>query len=327
MLRVATLSALAVAAAKEHLCVPWTRAQRSALERSNAFLPEPATFAAEAPRDADADALHALLRSLGEACADPFLPVGGTNALGSHLNALVLPLRYAVAANRTMLTPPLGAYANGSCASLACYFLPTAPRCERALGYPAPHAGAAAARPRPPAAAAAALKRARRKRANACGGAAAPECGDYDAIEALGEADIPRAWRSGAARGACGGDAQGRKRERSDTCAVPTLRASAMKRDRAPAPRGVEDRGDFWYVAQLLAHLARPNAASRARLARAAAAAGVRRAPRPLLGVHVRRGDSCRAAQEASKARRCSPFGEYWYHALAIGAGKGCKTS
>ena len=89
MLRVATLSALAVAAAKEHLCVPWSRAQRSALVRSNAFLPEPATFAAEAPRDADADALHALLRSLGEACADPFLPVGGTNALGSHLNALV----------------------------------------------------------------------------------------------------------------------------------------------------------------------------------------------------------------------------------------------
>ena len=130
MLRVATLSALAVAAAKEHLCVPWTRAQRSALERSNAFLPEPATFAAEAPRDADADALHALLRSLGEACADPFLPVGGTNALGSHLNALVLPLRYAVASNRTMLTPPLGAYANGSCASLACYFLPTAPKCD-----------------------------------------------------------------------------------------------------------------------------------------------------------------------------------------------------
>ena len=129
MLRVATLSALAVAAAKEHLCVPWTRAQRSALERSNAFLPEPSAFAAEAPRDADADALHALLRSLGEACADPFLPVGGTNALGSHLNALVLPLRYAVASNRTMLTPPLGAYANGSCASLACYFLPTAPRC------------------------------------------------------------------------------------------------------------------------------------------------------------------------------------------------------
>ncbi|KAH8071648.1 hypothetical protein JL721_4149 [Aureococcus anophagefferens] len=259
MRRVATLSALAVAAAKDHLCVPWTRAQRSALERSNAFLPEPSSFTTEAPRDADADALHALLRSLGEACADPFLPVGGTNALGSHLNALVLPL------------------SGGS--------------------------------------------------ARACGGAAAPECGDYDAIEALGEADIPRAWRSGAARGACGGDAQGRERERSDTCAVPTLRASAMKRDRAPAPRGVEDRGDFWYVAQLLAHLARPNAASRARLARAAAAAGVRRAPRPLLGVHVRRGDSCRAAQEASKARRCSPFGEYWYHALAIGAGKGCKTS
>ncbi|KAH8044444.1 hypothetical protein JL722_14693 [Aureococcus anophagefferens] len=207
MLRVATLSALAVAAAKEHLCVPWTRAQRSALERSNAFLPEPSSFTTEAPRDADADALHALLRSLGEACADPFLPVGGTNALGSHLNALVLPLS----------------------------------------------AG----------------------EASACGGAAAPECGDYDAIEALGEADIPRvAVRRGSRR--LRRDAQGRERERSDTCAVPTLRASAMKRDRAPAPRGVEDRGDFWLAMRARAGPRRGERSGRAATPRAPAGYGVR---------------------------------------------------
>ena len=51
-----------------------------------------------------------------------------------------------------------------------------------------------------------------------------------------------------------------------------------------------------------------------------AEAAGLRRAPRPLLGIHVRRGDSCREVQEATKARRCSPFAEYWYHALAMRA-------
>ena len=38
------------------------------------------------------------------------------------------------------------------------------------------------------------------------------------------------------------------------------------------------------------------------------------------------RGDSCREVQEATKARRCSPFAEYWYHALAMRARCGVQA-
>ena len=73
-------------------------------------------------------------------------------------------------------------------------------------------------------------------------------------------------------------------------------------------------------------HLLRPSDATRRRVGRRAEAAGLRRAPRPLLGIHVRRGDSCREVQEATKARRCSPFAEYWYHALAMRARGGVQA-
>ena len=184
---------------REHLCVPLTAARRDVLRASNVFLPDPRLFVGAAPRDADAERLGRRLRRLGETCHAPFLPVPGTNAFGSHLNAAVLPLQYAVAHNRTMLTPPLGAYANGSCATLACFYRATAASCERAVYYPA-------GRPPRRAAGKAALahKQARRKRATRCSdgkkkAATAPECGDYDAIEALGEAAIPDGWRVRAA--------------------------------------------------------------------------------------------------------------------------------
>lgn len=89
---------------------------------------------------------------------------------------------------------------------------------------------------------------------------------------------------------------------------------------------GYGHRGHFWYVAHLLAHLTRPNEATKARVAAAASASGLRDAPRPLLGIHVRRGDSCRETQETAKARRCSPFAEYWYHALAMRARYGIRS-
>ena len=120
----------------QHLCVPWTASLREALTRSNAFLPDPAAFVSHPPVDAAAERLRRQLRRLGESCRAPFLPIGGTNAFGSHVNALVLPLKFAVASNRTMLTPPLGAYANGSCATLACFYRPLAPACERANAHP-----------------------------------------------------------------------------------------------------------------------------------------------------------------------------------------------
>ena len=164
----------------QHLCVPWTASLREALTRSNAFLPDPAAFVSHPPVDAAAERLRRQLRRLGESCRAPFLPIGGTNAFGSLVNALVLPLKFAVASNRTMLTPPLGAYANGSCATLACFYRPLAPACERANGYPAPVPGP---RPRPSVVEALAVKQERRRRAKRCqGAAAAPRCDDYEAI-------------------------------------------------------------------------------------------------------------------------------------------------
>ena len=164
----------------QHLCVPWTASLREALTRSNAFLPDPAAFVSHPPVDAAAERLRRQLRRLGESCRAPFLPIGGTNAFGSLVNALVLPLKFAVASNRTMLTPPLGAYANGSCATLACFYRPLAPACERANGYPAPVPGP---RPRSSVVDALAVKQERRRRAKRCqGAAAAPRCDDYEAI-------------------------------------------------------------------------------------------------------------------------------------------------
>ena len=164
----------------QHLCVPWTASLREALTRSNAFLPDPAAFVSHPPVDAAAERLRRQLRRLGESCRAPFLPIGGTNAFGSLVNALVLPLKFAVASNRTMLTPPLGAYANGSCATLACFYRPLAPACERANGYPAPVPGPL---PRSSVVDALAVKQERRRRAKRCqGAAAAPRCDDYEAI-------------------------------------------------------------------------------------------------------------------------------------------------
>ena len=131
------------------------------------------------------------------------------------------------------------------------------------------------------------------------------------------------------------------------SCRVPTLQASALKKIGVdPPPAAYATQGGFWFVSQLLArvfaaswshapqilclsrprHLLRPNDATRRRVGRRAEAAGLRRAPRPLLGIHVRRGDSCREVQEATKARRCSPFAEYWYHALAMRARGGVQA-
>ena len=73
------------------LCVPFDASKAGVLQRSASFLPEPGSFVDTPPRDADADLLHARLKLLGQQCHRPFLPVGGTNAFGSHLNALVYP--------------------------------------------------------------------------------------------------------------------------------------------------------------------------------------------------------------------------------------------
>ena len=339
----------------QHLCVPWTASLREALTRSNAFLPDPAAFVSHPPVDAAAERLRRQLRRLGESCRAPFLPIGGKNAFGSLVNALVLPLKFAVASNRTMLTPPLGAYANGSCATLACFYRPLAPACERANGYPAHVPGP---RPGPSVVEALAVKQERRRRAKRCqGAAAAPRCDDYEAIARRAASPMHHL---------CDIDSASRRkrwaRRRSRVVGVPQCRGqtratrphAACRRSRPRRSRRsvstlhlrrMRLRGAFglsrsslrafcsvWsHAPQILClsrprHLLRPSDATRRRVGRRAEAAGLRRAPRPLLGIHVRRGDSCREVQEATKARRCSPFAEYWYHALAMRARGGVQA-
>ena len=339
----------------QHLCVPWTASLREALTRSNAFLPDPAAFVSHPPVDAAAERLRRQLRRLGESCRAPFLPIGGTNAFGSLVNALVLPLKFAVASNRTMLTPPLGAYANGSCATLACFYRPLAPACELANGYPAPVPGP---RPRSSVVDALAVKQERRRRAKRCqGAAAAPRCDDYEAIarRAASPCTLSVILTLRAAGSAGRGDDPAWLACRS--AAARLVRRDLMPRADAPGLGAQEDRcrpsiccvcnpggllvclaapcarfcGVWSHAPQILClsrprHLLRPSDATRRRVGRRAEAAGLRRAPRPLLGIHVRRGDSCREVQEATKARRCSPFAEYWYHALAMRARGGVQA-
>ena len=127
-----------------------------------------------------------------------------------------------MARNRTFLTPPLGAYANGSCATMACFFRPLA-TCENGK-----HTTCEAV------------------------GKTEPSCA-YEKLKP-GEAAIPAEWR------------------RPKCCAVPYLKAASLKRGEfsfaesgdLSIPPQWRGRGQFWYVAHLLAWLLRPNEATSA---------------------------------------------------------------
>mmetsp|Transcript_17605 Transcript_17605/g.40423 ORF Transcript_17605/g.40423 Transcript_17605/m.40423 type:complete len:230 (-) Transcript_17605:290-979(-) len=83
------------------------------------------------------------------------------------------------------------------------------------------------------------------------------------------------------------------------------------------APRDWRHRGHFWYTAQLLSFmLQRPNKRFEAILQDAKDAAGWGAMRRPLLSLHVRRGDSCTPEQEESKKRRCEPLSAYMEKAV-----------
>jgi hypothetical protein len=89
-----------------------------------------------------------------------------------------------------------------------------------------------------------------------------------------------------------------------------------VKTDVAGLPNSVplayRHRGHFWYTSQLMSFmLLRPNARFAAALADAKHAAGWATMQRPMLSLHVRRGDSCNPDQEDSKKRRCEPLKAY----------------
>lgn len=115
-----TLILCAAPVAADHLCAEWTSHN---VEESMTFLPAKFT---ESPSTREASLqLRERLRDLGGSCHMPFYPVGPShNAWGSHVNSLVFPLAYGYSRNRTAMSPSLGAYANGSCATFSCFFRP-----------------------------------------------------------------------------------------------------------------------------------------------------------------------------------------------------------
>lgn len=85
--------------------------------------------------------------------------------------------------------------------------------------------------------------------------------------------------------------------------------------------------GLFWYASQLTSFLARPNAFLRAALAEAKASADWAAVARPLLALHVRRGDSCSAGEARRTARACEPLAEYMARGvLPLAAQYGIKS-
>lgn len=264
----------------EQLCVPWRGSVGSIVEESLSFLPSSDDLASATEAGQDVEDLRNRLRDLGRRCVEPYYPVASMNAWGSHINSMVFPLAYAVSHHRTMLSPALGAYANGSCDTLACFFRPLASsNCEG--------------------------QRQRRRLHKS------DRCSDRKRLF----------WCGDSARD---GDCEARPPQ----CRVPEMRAVALKKGEfsyalhgnAAIPAEFSHRGHFWYVAQLLSWLLRPNKGTIDAIKRRAVQLGMAQAQRPMVGIHARAGDSCRPSQMNRKARRCSPFDEYWYHALAMTA-------
>ena len=81
---------------------------------------------------------------------------------------------------------------------------------------------------------------------------------------------------------------------------------------------------EFWSSAALFAGLLRPRPALARAAAAASAAAGLGGAPRPWIGAHVRRGDSCR--EGAYMGRTCSDGAAYAREACGLGARYGFGT-
>jgi hypothetical protein len=91
-------------------------------------------------------------------------------------------------------------------------------------------------------------------------------------------------------------------------------RESPLTHDGASIPEPFRQLGAFWWVSSLFAELMRPNAELAARLDAAAAESGLAAAlanGEVVVGMHVRHGDSCSAAEAARTCRSCDPLETY----------------
>ena len=85
-------------------------------------------------------------------------------------------------------------------------------------------------------------------------------------------------------------------------------------------------RGLFWLVSHTLAFLLRPSDAVAAALRAAEQQLGLRRARRPLLGVHLRRATPCAPYHVFGRRRSCTPLAEYAAKAHQLRQAYGLKT-
>ena len=134
-------------------------------------------------------------------------------------------------------------------------------------------------------------------------------CEELDELdgEAPGCRDGPR---SPTARKACIPRMIGENRS------LKTYSLMHRKHDERGLPRNLPERwrarGHFFFVSHLLAHMLRPNPGLRRDIAAVKdSMKWNQRLVRPLLSLHVRRGDACNAEQIESKARRCDDLAVY----------------
>jgi len=297
----------------EYLCIPWN-GHEAIVEEMREFLPEMKDIMTTATMyDNDAEMLKQELRLLSnQKCQRPFLPIGGTNAWGSHVNALIFPLTYAIVMNRSFLSPPLGAYANStSCIDWRCIFRSTAPVCERITRV---------------------RREERRLNVGLSSSPTPKKCPNIK--KQLFSCDYKSLEQNGALRASLVPDWYKEQKLRINTnnpcaheeCEIPALKASALKKGQfsygihgnIAIPKKWRHRGHFWFVAQLLAWLLRPNTKTKRHIQSIRKIIGLDRAPRPILGIHIRRGDACQGSQPNAKMRRCDPFEIYWKRALQL---------
>jgi len=116
--------------------------------------------------------------------------------------------------------------------------------------------------------------------------------------------------------GGAGGASQHTRKVRPEDHELMQQWSTGEARVRRHLPQ-LARRGWFWLVSQLFAFVTQPSGRLRAKVASAAASAGVdAERHRPLLGLHVRLGDACTddPQQAAQKARKCAPLAAYMPH-------------
>lgn len=86
--------------------------------------------------------------------------------------------------------------------------------------------------------------------------------------------------------------------------------------DALPVP--YKSRGLFWFSSHLLAHLMRPNRALQVAILDAKEDARWKNVVRPLISLHVRRGDSCSPSESKRTARVCDDLDVYMKSVLRL---------